>query len=362
MNSAQLPWTLSNKLWAQCAKLITQLQNILISKERGDSPYTMLHDKQPDWLNNLHKFGELAIFHDAGEVCQFLNLKTKKLISLRTAIFLHKTYADYYNLAKELISQVKSTTDGPEIDINATKHVTFADDMDIDMLNEPEHEPFEHLVDDLPYDPNHPLLESDTESVDFYNISSSGLRELQNLQTSYNPEPLQHIDGYEPHVANLTVFRNPPEAALNATIYDGSPDPKTYAEAMTSSDRQNWCDAMCTEFANMHTKQVWTIIPKSSIPNSRKIIGNRWVFVQKDDGRIRARTVEKGFAQIPGKDFQENQSSVINDTTFHSVLVLKILFKLKLDSLILKLLFYMVILKRNYGWTYPTDMLIIFEN
>jgi hypothetical protein len=32
----------------------------------------------------------------SGEVCQFLNLKTKKLISSRTAIFLHRTYADYF--------------------------------------------------------------------------------------------------------------------------------------------------------------------------------------------------------------------------------------------------------------------------
>jgi Reverse transcriptase (RNA-dependent DNA polymerase) len=309
----------------------------------------MLHDKEPDWLNNLHKCGELAIVHDrananihaklqdcglaaifvgypdnhAGEACQFLNLKTKKLISSRTAIFLHKTYADYYNLANELISKVKSTTDGPEIDITATKHVTFADDIDIEMFDEPEHEPFDHLVDDLPYDPNHPLLESDIESVEYYNISSRGLRELQYLQTSYI------IDGYEPHVANLTVFCNPPEAALNATIYDGSPDPKTYAEAMTSPDRQNWWEAMCTEFANMHTKQVWTIIPKSSIPNNRKVIGNSWVFVQKDDGRFLACTVAKGFSQIPGKDFQENHSPVINDTTFHSVLVLKILLKME---------------------------------
>jgi Reverse transcriptase (RNA-dependent DNA polymerase) len=56
---------------------------------------------------------------------------------------------------------------------------------------------------------------------------------------------------------------------------------------------------MCTEFKNMHNKQVWTIIPRSS----RKIIGNRWVYVQKDDGRFRARTVAKGFTQIAGKYF-----------------------------------------------------------
>jgi Reverse transcriptase (RNA-dependent DNA polymerase) len=86
---------------------------------------------------------------------------------------------------------------------------------------------------------------------------------------------------------------------------------------------------MCTEFNNMHSKQVWTIIPRSSIPSSRKIIGNRWVYVQKDDDRFRARTVAKGFTQIPGKGFQENHSPVINDTTFHTILVLKILLKLE---------------------------------
>jgi Reverse transcriptase (RNA-dependent DNA polymerase) len=39
--------------------------------------------------------------------------------------------------------------------------------------------------------------------------------------------------------------------------------------------------------------------------------------------------VAKGFSQIPGKDFQENHSPVVNDTTFHTILVLKILLKLQ---------------------------------
>jgi Reverse transcriptase (RNA-dependent DNA polymerase) len=162
-----------------------------------------------------------------------------------------------------------------------------------------------------------------TENVDLHNILSHGLCELNNQQTSYNLDPLQHIDGYKPHIENLTVFQNPPEAALNATNYDGCPDPKTYAKAMTSHDCQNWWAAMCTEFASLHTKQVWKIIPKS---NNCKVIGNQWVFVQKDEGRLQAHTVAKVFTQIPGKDFQEI-SPVINDTTSHSVLVLKILLK-----------------------------------
>jgi hypothetical protein len=46
-------------------------------------------------------------------------------------------------------------------------------------------------------------------------------------------------------------------------------------------------------------------------------------FAQKDDDRLRTRTVIKGFTQIPGKDFQVNYSPVIIDTTFHTVFVLK---------------------------------------
>ena len=49
----------------------------------------------------------------------------------------------------------------------------------------------------------------------------------------------------------------------------------------------------------------------------------------KDDGRFRARTVAKGFSQIAGKDFHENFAPVVNDATFHLILVLKALMNLE---------------------------------
>jgi hypothetical protein len=73
----------------------------------------MVYGSPPDWIDNLHKFGELAIVHDgahsissklqdkgllclfvgypeihAGEVCQFFNLATKRIILSRSAILL----------------------------------------------------------------------------------------------------------------------------------------------------------------------------------------------------------------------------------------------------------------------------------
>jgi hypothetical protein len=89
-----------------------------------------------------------------------------------------------------------------------------------------------------------------------------------------------------------------------------------------------WWNAMCDEFYNMHSKKVWRFIKKKDIPKGRKLIGNRWVYVQKDDGRYRARTVGKGFSQVPGKDFHENHAPVVHDTTFRFCLCQKLLYKL----------------------------------
>jgi Reverse transcriptase (RNA-dependent DNA polymerase) len=102
------------------------------------------------------------------------------------------------------------------------------------------------------------------------------------------------------------------------TIY-----PQTLRAALSSPHRQDWWKAVCTAFGNCENKKVWTIVKKSNVPKGRKIIGNRWVFARKDDGRYRARTVAKGFSHIPGQYFQED------DTTFHLSLVLKLLFGLQ---------------------------------
>jgi Reverse transcriptase (RNA-dependent DNA polymerase) len=70
------------------------------------------------------------------------------------------------------------------------------------------------------------------------------------------------------------------------------------------------------------------IVPKSKVPKGSKIIGNRWVYAEKDDGTYRSRTVAKGFSQVPGKDFQEYHSPVFHITTFCVVLVQNLVYSL----------------------------------
>jgi hypothetical protein len=158
----------------------------------------------------------------AGEVSQFLNLATKKLINSRTAIFLHKSYGDYYNLAQDKISTVPQ----PDTDEDLTfEDINFGTDAS---------DPFQGLVHPIPEDPD-----SDTEEEDIpnNNISQRGLRELRNLQTFYNPQPLQYVIPATAMLTNSTgSISNKKDIALQSTVYDGNPEPKNFHEAKTSPD------------------------------------------------------------------------------------------------------------------------------
>jgi hypothetical protein len=177
-------------LWEQCANLATTLENIISKKASDSTPYEDMQNSQPHWLHKLITFGEIAIVHDgahakiraklqdkclavmfvgypvnhAGEVCQFLNLKTKKLISSRSAIFLHNNYAEYYSLAKDALSRI------PEDSTNLDNGLTDEES--------PESEPFQNLVEDLPKEQMENPEEEDIEEVGHPdNISGRGLHE-----------------------------------------------------------------------------------------------------------------------------------------------------------------------------------------
>ena len=341
LNSARLPWKIRNKLWAQCAKHCTNLENILVKKE-NKTPYEIVYKKLPKWIKYLRMFGEIAVIHNnndiqsklenrgyiglyvghpddhAKEVCQFFKLSTQKLILSRTYKFLNITYDQYYLISKKEIS-----------------HVSDDDEMEIIFEKENNNLPIGNVNMDTDSDTSEDSEEERDHWVDNTGIhhwaDNTGMpRELRNLQTFYNPNPFRFMQDEETaEIAMLTKFFGQEEIILQSTLYDGNPDPKNIMEAKATKEWKEWWKAISTEFKNMHEKEVWEIVQKSDIPKDRRVLQCRWVFVQKDDGRYRARCVAKGFTQIPGKDFTENHSPVLNDTTFHLILALKILYKLE---------------------------------
>ena len=78
----------------------------------------------------------------------------------------------------------------------------------------------------------------------------------------------------------------------------------------------------------MIVQGVWRKVKKKDVPSNRRLIGNKWVFKRKKDGRFRARLVALGYSQTAGLDYDESHAPVVQDVTWHLVLVLKILFDL----------------------------------
>ena len=98
-------------------------------------------------------------------------------------------------------------------------------------------------------------------------------------------------------------------------------EPQSFQEAWWDSDlvvREKWQEAIHLEFKKMLDMGVWRHVKKDH-PNDHRLVGCRWVSKVKRNGVYCARLVAKGFSQIPGMDFTDNYSPVVNDVTFRVV-------------------------------------------
>jgi Reverse transcriptase (RNA-dependent DNA polymerase)/gag-polypeptide of LTR copia-type len=288
---------LRGKLWAEAANTVTMLDNLVVSDD-NKTRYEKFFGKLPPFVNHLRTFGEIGIVANraaiqskmndrgqpmmfvgyslghAGDVYRMLNLSTTKVIHSRDVIFLNKSYGNYMKDKGMPIWEGRS--DGviiEELDYN-TDDSSKAKDSTSTPVNEKER--FQMLP-----------------------------REVRNLQTFYN-NVLDQID-----VAMLTQDNNT----------------TTIEEAKASSNHEKWNEAMMQEFNNFEQRSVWAPVKRDSVPKSKKILKTKWVLKQKPDGTHRARLVAKGFTQVPGVDFTESFSPVINDVTMRILIVFWIMNK-----------------------------------
>lgn len=354
LNSAQFNYHLRKLLWAQCASLATMLDVTLVSKSTNKSPHELWHGYQPTWINDLHVFGEIGIIYDstkikakldnrgfpaifvgypinhAKDVFQFFTIDKKSIILSRNITWLNLNYGQFRQLTTNEIYidnsiQTEFFDDSDEL-INNT---SSSDEDSIVSENQPFQEPESQQNSENTTNPNtidQPSTTNNDSQIRKIIPRIKGIdRVVKNLTTSYNPNPLEHHehndsdDSSSNEEINNFMTQNEDICFISPEY---NPFPKNYSEAMRRSDHRKWKEAINKEFTDIEKKNVWEFVPKTKIPTGRKIIGNRWVFAIKDDGRYRARTVAKGFSQIPGQDFHENHAPVINDTTFHLVLAL----------------------------------------
>ena len=104
-----------------------------------------------------------------------------------------------------------------------------------------------------------------------------------------------------------------------------SEDPSTFQEAIDSSKRDKWMEAMVEEMESLNKKKTWEL---SELPKGKKPIGCKWVFrkkeavSEKEGERFKARLVAKEYLQRHGIDYNEVFSPVVRHTSIRVVLAL----------------------------------------
>jgi hypothetical protein len=137
-------------------------------------------------------------------------------------------------------------------------------------------------------------------------LTSAFLSEFAPFRDSHSLVPLD-ISHISPHSL---------DSALSA-INDGSlepycdddDDPK-WAEAMASPEREFWVAGAREELRSLEDLQVFVLVPRSSLPKGRRPLKGKLVCKRKRDDtgkitRYKVHYVAKGFAQIPGINFDK---------------------------------------------------------
>lgn len=86
--------------------------------------------------------------------------------------------------------------------------------------------------------------------------------------------------------------------------------PNTFKEAINSPEAKQWKAAIGKEMASLAKHKVYTLVPITSVPKEEKILGTRFVFKQKADGRFKVRLVVQGHVQESGIDYGRSYAPV----------------------------------------------------
>ena len=84
----------------------------------------------------------------------------------------------------------------------------------------------------------------------------------------------------------------------------------SYMDSVKSPEGNDWQDAIQKEMDSLKQHDVYKLVNNSSVPKGGKIIGSRFVFEQKADGRFKARLVVQGHVQEPGIDYGRSYAPV----------------------------------------------------
>ena len=305
---------LSDDFWGEAVATAVVLRNRSPTVAVKDTtPYECFNGRKPD-VAHLKVFGCDTYMHVPKELRKKWDAKSQKCIFIGYSLY-RKGYRLYDPRTKRL---------------HESRDVVFVENEfgDRTQMKKADAEKVDAT------DVSEPVITSDEkedhETDDGENINDSESDPDLDEENNQNIEDLQ-----QPHRSNR--MRKAPERdgvitgdwwefeeSLNADAYENSEEPTTIQQALNSSAKEKWKEALDSEYTSLIKNRAWNLV---KLPEGRKPVGCRWVFKVKHnaDGsieRYKARLVAKGYSQEEGIDYEETYSPVARYTSIRSVLAI----------------------------------------
>ncbi|KAG5731566.1 hypothetical protein E4T56_gene5461 [Termitomyces sp. T112] len=144
-----------------------------------------------------------------------------------------------------------------------------------------------------------------------------------------------HQEQYQDPIGNAEEVADPDqilavldglENELNIEAGDVDPEvPKTWTQALQSSDSERWRAAYNDELKSLKEMGVYCLIPRTEVPTGHRVHLGRPVFALKRDEkgnivRFKVRHVLQGFNQIYGKEYTKTTSPTVRTESWRILL------------------------------------------
>ena len=264
-----------------------------------------------------------------GDVYRLLNPKTSRVIHSRDVKWTGKTWAEFYKI--KLIDRASGYVD-PDEDLQ------LEEDEDQDE-HEEEIEPEEDEPEVIQVGQSQaeeptetPVGVASGEPVASRTRSQTTASEPVAARTRQALGSSPEMSAFADVMDDKTLNEWFHEIAFVTSTMSDPDEAQSFQEAWWEPDlisREKWREAIPLEFKKMLDMGVWRHVKRNDHPNDRRLVGCRWVFKVKRNGVYHAKLVAKGFSKIPGVDFTDNYSPVVNDVTFRAVVARMIIENMK---------------------------------
>ena len=278
------------KYWGEAVNTANYLQNLLPTRCRDKTPCELWYSRKPD-IKSLHIFGSTAYAHIPKEMRKILDKKAEKFTFVRYSeetkgFRLLDIKTGTVKISRDVIfndSAMQNTQDQEKVNKEVKINIP-------NVLTETEEETEDHITieDDFSDRESNIGIEDNTENNE------------ENLQENNMRRSDRNTKGVPP-----SRFM----AGLNS-ILQTEEEPRSFKEAMQSSNKAKWRLATEEEMTSLKKKGTWKLIEP---PEKAKIIGRKWVFKLKKTAegavsKYEARLVAQGFSQKFGIDLRPQQS------------------------------------------------------